>query len=119
MSRAEKMYSKGAKIQPADGAAKEESGAVKDVKATAGSPEKSEPSPKETTHDPDASGMISIDDLHGRELKEMNSRHEKERRDMNTRHEGEHRAMSSKHGKDTSGDKGKSESKGKSGTEPG
>ena len=118
MARADKMYGKGPKIQAADGAAKEEAGAVKDVKATAGSPEKSEPSPKETEHAPDASGMISLDDLHGRELKEMNSRHEKERRDMNTRHEGEHSSMTKRHSKD-SGDKGKSEPVGKSGTEPG
>ena len=118
MSRAEKMYGKGAKIVPADGASKEEAGAVKDVKATAGSPAKTQASPKETEHSPDASGMISLDDLHGRELKEMHGRHEKERRDMHTRHEGEHSAMAKRHGKD-SGDKKAPENKGKSGTEPG
>jgi hypothetical protein len=113
------MYSKGAKIQPADGAAKEEAGAVKDVKATAGSPEKSEPSPKETTHNPDAAGMLPIDEPHGSALKDVHTRHERERRDMHTRHEQEFRDWSRKATKMVSGDKGKSESKGKSGTEPG
>ena len=121
MSRAEKMYGNSRKIKAADGPSEEEAKAIAEVNKTAGDPHKEKPSPKETEHAPDASGMISVDDVHNRELKEMHSRHEKERRDMHTRHEGEHATMRKRHA--TSGGEGggkKAEQNvGKSGTEPG
>jgi hypothetical protein len=118
MSRAEKMYGKGSKIVPEE-APEQEKPAARDAKATAGSPEKSVASPKETAHEPDVSGMVALDDVRMREVKDMHTRHEKDRRDMHTRHESEHASMLKRHGSGAQGDKGKSESKGKSGTEPG
>jgi hypothetical protein len=65
--------------------------------------------------------MISLDDVHARELKDLHGRHEKERRDMHTRHEGEHATMRKRHVTSGAVGGGKKADKdvGKSGTEPG